>query len=304
MSGFRAVARIIAISMMAIAGVMVAFNVQDGRKAFWNWMLGIGMKTGIYLFLIVNWLAAPGNPTGQLDLMHRLASGFEALGYTAAGDPDSGWHVNSIFANGITFWESYHTHIGDGSLVTKIVGVIGALVGVLFIFLIGLQMLVAKLEFYTMAMLTLPLLGFAPLPQTKFLFEKAIGAMFNLAIKVMCIGFFNVLIARVLSEFTENVKTASAKTGFVGDISLLLQFLLLVIFLWLLVSKVPALVQGLLSGNPSLGGADLISSAKTVKSAGSKAMHGAGHAWRRFGSRYGCFSWCRTRQRLLGWRIR
>ena len=41
-SGFRAVARIIAISMMAIAGVMVAFNVQDGRKAFWNWMLGIG----------------------------------------------------------------------------------------------------------------------------------------------------------------------------------------------------------------------------------------------------------------------
>ena len=382
-SGFRAVARIIAISMMAIAGVMVAFNVQDGRKAFWNWMLGIGlalnildilwgifgpvvgsnaafvsssfsqdlelafdsgsdvngesfnfvekfvnyyvtmlrigahnivpyaariliiltilqatmevalklvegdklgyilklvMKTGIYLFLIVNWLAAPGNPTGQLDLMHRLASGFEALGYTAAGDPDSGWHVNSIFANGITFWESYHTHIGDGSLVTKIVGVIGALVGVLFIFLIGLQMLVAKLEFYTMAMLTLPLLGFAPLPQTKFLFEKAIGAMFNLAIKVMCIGFFNVLIARVLSEFTENVKTASAKTGFVGDISLLLQFLLLVIFLWLLVSKVPALVQGLLSGNPSLGGADLISSAKTVKSAGSKAMHGAGSA--------------------------
>ncbi len=43
MSGFRAVARIIAISMMAIAGVMVAFNVQDGRKAFWNWMLGIGL---------------------------------------------------------------------------------------------------------------------------------------------------------------------------------------------------------------------------------------------------------------------
>ena len=42
-SGFRAVARIIAISMMAIAGVMVAFNVQDGRKAFWNWMLGIGL---------------------------------------------------------------------------------------------------------------------------------------------------------------------------------------------------------------------------------------------------------------------
>ena len=253
-----------------------ALKLVEGDKL--GYILKLVMKTGIYLFLIVNWLAAPGNPTGQLDLMHRLASGFEALGYTAAGDPDSGWHVNSIFANGITFWESYHTHIGDGSLVTKIVGVIGALVGVLFIFLIGLQMLVAKLEFYTMAMLTLPLLGFAPLPQTKFLFEKAIGAMFNLAIKVMCIGFFNVLIARVLSEFTENVKTASAKTGFVGDISLLLQFLLLVIFLWLLVSKVPALVQGLLSGNPSLGGADLISSAKTVKSAGSKAMHGAGSA--------------------------
>ena len=50
-----------------------ALKLVEGDKL--GYILKLVMKTGIYLFLIVNWLAAPGNPTGQLDLMHRLASG-------------------------------------------------------------------------------------------------------------------------------------------------------------------------------------------------------------------------------------
>ena len=36
-------AKIIAVIMTAAAGCMVCFGIQDGKKTFWNWILGIGL---------------------------------------------------------------------------------------------------------------------------------------------------------------------------------------------------------------------------------------------------------------------
>ena len=41
--GLLASAKIIAVIMTAAAGCMVCFGINDGKKIFWNWILGIGL---------------------------------------------------------------------------------------------------------------------------------------------------------------------------------------------------------------------------------------------------------------------
>ena len=41
--GLLSSAKIIAVIMTAAAGCMVCFGIQDGKKTFWNWILGIGL---------------------------------------------------------------------------------------------------------------------------------------------------------------------------------------------------------------------------------------------------------------------
>ena len=41
--GLLASAKIIAVIMTAAAGCMVCFGIQDSKKTFWNWILGIGL---------------------------------------------------------------------------------------------------------------------------------------------------------------------------------------------------------------------------------------------------------------------
>ena len=41
--GLLASAKIIAVIMTAAAGCMVCFGIQDSKKIFWNWILGIGL---------------------------------------------------------------------------------------------------------------------------------------------------------------------------------------------------------------------------------------------------------------------
>lgn len=47
--------------------------------------------------------------------------------------------------------------------------------------MIAMEIVMAYFEFWTMALLTIPLLTFGVIPQLKFLADKSIGAMFNLA---------------------------------------------------------------------------------------------------------------------------
>ena len=122
----------------------------------------------------------------------------------------------------------------------------------------------AKIEFFTVAMLTIPLIPFVALPQTKFLFERALGAMFNLAVKVCIISFLSAMASKILTDYCEEFAKLAESGDVIGNIPVLIQMVVVSLLLYLLIKKIPALVQGLLSGSPSLDGASMTQTAKNV----------------------------------------
>ena len=307
-NGMFAVARIISTIMIALAGIMIAFNVETANKTTWNIILGIGLalnfgtalmsafggsfggadqapfeyrmhvtadedskwydflqpftrtyidytksgavsimpvaakllivltaisasvkisldlisgdkmkflvqtllETGLYLFLILNWYGH------GIDIMGSLCSGFQAIGYHAGGYSD-GMGSGSLIANAVTmFTTGYGAAQEAFSIWSPISGLFTILcLVIMFILLVlaGIEMLMAKIEFFTMAMITIPLIPFVALPQTKFLFERALGAMFNLAIKVAVISFLTAMSSRILTDYCEEFATIATDEG-------------------------------------------------------------------------------------------
>ena len=54
---------------------------------------------------------------------------------------------------------------------------------VVLLFLTGLEMVMARIEFVTLAMISIIMIPWGALKQTSFLFESALRAMFNLAVQ-------------------------------------------------------------------------------------------------------------------------
>lgn len=364
--------KIIALIMTAVAGVMVAFGIEDGKKSLWNWMLGIGMalsfadfimfcwgnylqpiqqinppadfqfsladsqnpdinilgsfmiywqrnvilpgseaiapiamrillvltlidstiklsmdlisgdkikfliitclRTGFFLFLIENWVNGIG-------LMASLSQGFEQMGLIAAGSDyvlgndstSTSLKPDSIVNNAMIIWNAIYSQMSFTNIPVAIVSLICAFTTVILLFLTGIEMFMVRIEFYTLALITIPLLAFGTIKQLNFLTEKAIGAMFNLAIKIFVISFLTVIANKLLYDLTIDITEASAAADFWGNISLLLQVVLVACILFFMVRKIPAIVQGLLSGNPSLGGGDMRTMAMDAVNKGSGA---------------------------------
>ena len=124
---------------------------------------------------------------------------------------------------------------------------------VVILFLTALEMFMVRIEFWTMALITIPLLSFGVISQLKFLSEKAIGTMFNLAIKIFVVAFIATLSVNILTGLVDNAR----ETDFMGNISYFLQVLLYSLILFYMTKKIPELVSGLLSGNPSLSGGSM-----------------------------------------------
>ena len=378
--GLLSSAKIIAVIMTAAAGCMVCFGIQDARKTFWSWILGIGLalnfgdlilnlwsvesapaptkfddyrlllkneddpsldilspfmryyigvimsgagviapyavnlalllatvdgaiklafdlvsgdkvkffvttilKVGFFIFLIQSWVGTHSS----YQLMPALSSGFETLGYTAGGaeemvkeynrlSPDSNIEVqsNQIVTNALNFFNIFWEHAQQQNLLTILVGLVCVVATVVILFLTALEMFMVRVEFWTMALITLPLLSFGVIGQLKFLSEKAIGTMFNLAIKIFVVAFIATLSVNILTGLIDNAREAATSSEFMGNISYFLQVLLYSLILFYMTKKIPELVSGLLSGNPSLSGGSMkemvMSAAKGTATAVSK----------------------------------
>ena len=127
-------------------------------------------------------------------------------------------------------------------------------------------MTVAKIEFYTFALMTLPLLAFGVTEKFKFLFEKAIGAMVNLAIKVSVISFICGMAGAFVLSFAKDMN-ASKDTISMANLGILLQTVLAAILIYWITKSIPALASGLLNGQPSLGGAGMTAMATQTAAA-------------------------------------
>ena len=361
--GLLASAKIIAVIMTAAAGCMVCFGINDGKKTFWNWILGIGLainfgdlilnlwsvesvtaptkiedykllmkseddpsvdilspfmryyisvimsgaaviapyavnltlllamidgaikvafdlisgdkikflvtmilKVGFFIFLINSWVGT----NSSYQLMPALSSGFETMGYTAGGaeemvkeydraNPDSNIEVqsNQIVTNALNFFNIFWEHAQQQNLLTIFIGLVCVVAAVVILFLTALEMFMVRIEFWTMALITIPLLPFGVIGQLKFLSEKAIGTMFNLAIKIFVVAFISTLSVNILTGLVDNARETATSSDFIGNISYFLQVLLYALILFYMTKKIPELVSGLLSGNPSLSGGSM-----------------------------------------------
>ena len=249
---------------MIDGAIKVAFDLVSGDKI--KFFVTTILKVGFFIFLIQSWVGTNSN----YQLMPALSSGFETMGYTAGGaeemvkeyskaNPDSNIEVqsNQIVTNALNFFNIFWEHAQQQNLLTILIGLVCVVAAVVILFLTALEMFMVRIEFWTMALITIPLLSFGVIGQLKFLSEKAIGTMFNLAIKIFVVAFIATLSVNILTGLVDNARDTATSSDFIGNISYFLQVLLYALILFYMTKKIPELVSGLLSGNPSLSGGSM-----------------------------------------------
>ena len=137
----------------------------------------------------------------------------------------------------------------------------------------------ARIEFYTMSLLTMPLLPFGVCKYTKFLSEKTFGVMFNIAIKLMAMAFLQSFTLPYLMALTENIHQFE---GSILDLpTLTLEFVLACLVIWYLTKNISSIINTLLTGSPNLSGGGMAATAMGAAAAAGKfagGIAGAGAA--------------------------
>lgn len=233
-----------------------------------QYLINMTLKLGFFMFLMMNWIS----------LMGALMSGFEVLGFRAGGNNTAaannivGEASDSFVQIALRMFTAIWTPNSD-SWIPDVVQTIATVMqpGVLLLdiicilviggclFMVALEMFMARIEFYTMALLALPCLAFGTMNKFNFLTEKAIGAMFNLALKVCVIAFLSAVSKPFIEGFADKIIEADNPAE---DLALLFQAVLASLLIFLLVKKIPQLVSGLLSGQPQLSGSDMTGAIK------------------------------------------
>ena len=126
--------------------------------------------------------------------------------------------------------------------------------------IMAINVFLAVLEYYLFAALVGIFLPFGLLSPTKFLAEKAVGAVVSAAVKLMVLAFVTAVIDPVLS----NIHFAGPEITFNELWSVFLTVCALMFFCW----KAPHLAASLLGGSPHLGAGDLLQAASTPIAAG------------------------------------
>jgi type IV secretion system protein TrbL len=269
--------KLLLILLLIDSTVQLSLDLISGDKM--KFLIMTALKGGFYIFLIENWL-------GGINLMQNLSDGFQEIGFLAAGDSTKTLKPDSIVNNAIVIfnavWSSAKGQMGINNIGLTIVDVIALIITMGCLFLTAVEMFMARIEFYTMALITIPLLPFGVCKHTEFLSQKAIGAMFNLAIKVSVIAFISAVAVPFLKTYADKMQAASTATtgtsALFTQIGLILQMVLAAFIIFMLTKKIPELVQGLLSGNPSLGGSTMTQMGMSAVAKGAAAVSTAGAA--------------------------
>lgn len=271
--------KILGILTLISATMQLSLDIVSGDKV--KFLITICLKAGFYIFLITNWLSG-------MDLMNQLEAGFQEIGFLAGGaGGDMVLKPDSIVNNAIVIFHAMwdNAHFSLGSIGLSIINIIAIVVVVACLFLTAIEMFMARIEFYTMALITIPLLPFGMIKEFNFLFEKAVGAMFNLAIKVCVISFISTFASPFLRSFAEKI---AATPNFFTQVSIILQTVLAAVVIFFLTKRIPQIIQSYLSGQPTFGGGMVKMAATALSAAGGAAgavraasnMAGGGNAMR------------------------
>ena len=230
-------------------GWEMSFKLISGDKV--KYLMSVIIKMGIFMFLMMNWI----------DLMGALGQGFQQIGFLAGGAGGDGADLkpDSIYKNGFKIFTTFWENSSFKSIGLVLLNLVGLLTVVIAMILTSIEMFMARIEFYTMALITIPLLPFIMLNKFAFLAEKAIGGMFNLAIKLSVISFISAMAIPFMMTF--QTKMAAAKDPWTQP-ALLFQAVLAALVIYMLTKKIPELVTSLLNGQPNLNGAGMMDMAK------------------------------------------
>lgn len=240
------------------ASVQLGLKLVEGDKL--KFLLGKVLSLSIYLFLILNWV-------NGLGLMGSLSKGFKGLGWAAADTSNHQYVCDAIITNCIAVVTAFYDVAKKADIALEIFLFVVLVFLAFLMILIAMETIVAQLEFDTMALLTIPLLAFGCISQLKFLSENSIKAMFNCAIKLMCIAFLGSIVGTTLTDYAQKMLELNKQDGhFWEQFGNVLTMIAIIVMLYMLVKKMPALVQGLLSGSPQLSGGDMMGSIKEVAS--------------------------------------
>jgi type IV secretion system protein TrbL len=275
--------KLLGILTLIDATMQLSLDLVSGDKV--KFLITVCLRAGLYIFLITNWLSG-------IDIMNAFEAGFQEIGFIAGGaSADTELKPDSIVNNAIVIfyaiWNSAHFSIG--SLGLSFVNLISIVCIIACLFLTAIEMFMVRIEFYTMALIALPLLPFGMIKQLRFLAEKAIGAVLNLMIKVAVISFISTIACPLLHSFADKIAATSSPFTQIG---IILQTVLAALVIFFLTKRIPNLVQGYLTGNPSLGGGMVQMAATGLSAAGGAAgavraasnMRGGGNAMRSVGS--------------------
>jgi type IV secretion system protein TrbL len=132
----------------------------------------------------------------------------------------------------------------------------------------AVNLFLAVLEYYLFAGIVGVLLPFGLVPSTKFLAEKAIGAVVSAGIKLMVLSFITSAVIPIIV----NIKFPSTDENW--SMNALWAAELTMVGITALSWKAPGLAASLMSGSPSLGVDHVVSVAQTAVSAGVGAATG------------------------------
>jgi type IV secretion system protein TrbL len=132
----------------------------------------------------------------------------------------------------------------------------------------AINVFLAVLEYYVFAALAGIFLPFGLLSPTKFLAEKAIGAVVSASVKLMVLG----LVVSVIDPVLSSIRFAGPEITFNELWSVFLTFCALMFLCW----KAPSLASALLGGSPHLGVDHAVQAVTTPIAAGMAAGTVAG----------------------------
>lgn len=275
--------------LTVIEMVSVLMFKQNGDH--FHYLVHSVIKTGVFLFLLANWI------NGSTSIANSIFIFFEDMGIIATdfpgqvsaiglGDENSSTALvaENIMGNAAIIAKSAFgiDDAGGGTLggiadtvkgaydvvangKTNIIGgLCNAVVSLVTIFVLIMTagcLILTRLEFWTMALMALLLIPFGANQHTRFLFERVIGGVFNLGIKMSVISFICYCATPILTNMVEEMtKENSASENIILGIACLSGCYTIM----MLANKAPALVSGLLNGSPQMTRGDLLTPTRQV----------------------------------------
>lgn len=170
-----------------------------------------------------------------------LSKGIEIIGVVAGGNGEYGGVLGEVMKVGF---------FTKGGLGILFMGIITIILVVFSFFMMAVELMMTIIEFNVFASVAVILVPFAGLKFTSFLFQRCVSAVFQYGIKFLVLYFVLGLVWTIAEELGP-IKAEESKAL---DVGTMLTYGLTYLTLGYLVMKIPTLISGMLSGQPSMSG--------------------------------------------------